>query len=266
MMGTMTGTAAMLFYSVGFLIFVLGLVFGSFLNVVIYRAPLEKSIIRPRSFCPACRTPIAFYDNIPVLSFILLKGKCRACGAKIPFVYPLVEILTGLSFFLSFYFFGLSWKALELAVLLSAAVAITFIDLKHRIIPDEINIFLFVFAVFLPKDIWNVSYLAGVGLSSLSGLASGLVLFLIAVAAEKIFKQEAMGMGDVKLITALGAFFGFQSIFWLIFISSLIGSVVGIAVKIRKKEKGYTMIAFGPYLCGAAIIYMLFEPNLKPLF
>ncbi|MDO9513537.1 MAG: prepilin peptidase [Elusimicrobiota bacterium] len=266
MMGTMTGTAAMLFYSVGFLIFVLGLVFGSFLNVVIYRMPLEKSIIHPRSFCPACNTPIVFYDNIPVLSFLLLRGQCRSCGAKIPFVYPLVEILTGLSFFISFYFFGLSWKALELAVLLAAAVAVTFIDLKHRIIPDEINIFLFVFAVFLPKDLWNVSYWAGAGLSALSGLAAGMVLFLIAIAAEKIFKQEAMGMGDVKLITALGAFFGFQSIFWLIFISSLIGSVVGVAVKIRRKEKGYTMIAFGPYLFAAAIIYFLFKPQMGLLF
>ncbi len=258
-------TAYALFYFLSAFIFLTGLVFGSFLNVVIYRLPLEKSLIRPRSFCPECKTPIAFYDNIPVLSFILLKGKCRSCSAKISPVYPLVEILTGVSFLLSFYFFGVSWKALEMAVLLAASTAITFIDLRHRIIPDEINIFLFVFAVFLPKEIWRTSYLASAGLSALSGITAGVVLFLIAIAAEKIFKQEAMGMGDVKLITALGAFFGFQSIFWLIFISSLIGSVVGIAVKLRKREKGYTMIAFGPYLCVAAVIYTLFEPRLKLL-
>jgi len=255
--------ATALFYLIGAFIFLMGLVFGSFLNVVIYRLPLEKSLIRPRSFCPVCGVPIAFYDNIPVLSFLLLRGKCRSCSAKISPVYPLVELLTGMSFFLSFYFFGVSWKALELAVLLGASIAITFIDLEHRIIPDEINIFLFVFAVFLPKEIWNTSYFGSVGLSALSGVTAGVVLFLIAIAAEKIFKQEAMGMGDVKLITALGAFFGFQSIFWLIFISSLIGSVVGIAVKLHKREKGYTMIAFGPYLCAAAVIYMLVEPRLK---
>ncbi|MBA3066587.1 prepilin peptidase [bacterium] len=258
--------ATAIFYLIGVLIFLTGLVFGSFLNVVIYRLPLEKSIIRPRSFCPVCGAPIAFYDNVPVLSFLLLRGKCRSCSAKISPVYPLVELLTGVSFFLSFYFFGISWKALEIAVLLASSIAITFIDLKHRIIPDEINIFLFVFAVFLPKEIWGVSYWPAAGLSALSGLSAGLVLFLIAIAAEKIFKQEAMGMGDVKLITALGAFSGFHSIFWLIFISSLIGSVVGIAVKLRKREKGYTMIAFGPYLCAAAIIYTLFEPRLKLLF
>jgi len=262
----MMENAVTLFYLSGAFIFMTGLVFGSFLNVVIYRLPLEKSLIRPRSFCPECKTPIAFYDNIPVLSFLILKGKCRRCSAKISLVYPLVEILTGLSFFLSFYFFGVSWKALELAVLLGASIAITVIDLKHRIIPDEINIFLFVFAVFLPKEIWHSSYPVSVGLSALSGITAGVVLFLIAILAEKIFKQEAMGMGDVKLITALGAFFGFQSIFWLIFISSLIGSVIGIAVKLRKKEKGYTMIAFGPYLCAAAVIYTLFEPRLKLLF
>ncbi|MCD6311237.1 MAG: prepilin peptidase [Elusimicrobia bacterium] len=257
--------ATAIFYFLSVFVFLMGLVFGSFLNVVIYRLPLEKSLIRPRSFCPKCGTPIVFYDNIPVLSFILLKGKCRGCSAKISPVYPLVEILTGMSFFLSFYFFGVSWKALGLVVLLAASIAITFIDLKHRIIPDEINIFLFVFAVFLPKNIWNASYFGSVGLSALSGITAGVVLFLIALLAEKIFKQEAMGMGDVKLITALGAFFGFQSIFWLIFISSLIGSLVGIAVKLRKREKGYTMIAFGPYLCSAAIIYALFEPKLQLL-
>ncbi|MEA2082501.1 MAG: prepilin peptidase, partial [Elusimicrobiota bacterium] len=236
MTGAGIENAYAVFYVLGAFIFLLGLVFGSFLNVVIYRLPLEKSLIKPRSFCPACGAPVAFYDNIPVLSFLLLKGKCRNCSAKISPVYPLVELLTGLSFFLSFYFFGVSWKALQLAVLLGASIAVTFIDLEHSIIPDEINIFLFVFAVLVPKEIWNNSYWVSAGFSALSGLTAGVVLFLIAILAEKIFKQEAMGMGDVKLITALGAFSGFQSIFWLIFISSLVGSVFGIAVKLRRKE------------------------------
>jgi len=242
------------------LVFIFGLVFGSFANVLIYRIPLEKSIIKPGSSCPACGRGILWYDNIPVLSFLLLKGRCRFCKEKISIIYPLVELFMGISFALSFYFFGFTLKTLVFIILSFYTIVISAIDLKYRIIPDEINLTLFLFGVFIPKE--GIPYFKGVLFSVLSGICAGVILLILAVIFSKIFKTEALGMGDVKLITALAAFGGFSSIFWLIFISSLIGSVVGIFIKIVKRQKGYTTIAFGPYLCLALIIFLILKNRL----
>ncbi|MCD6413248.1 MAG: prepilin peptidase [Elusimicrobia bacterium] len=248
-----------------FVVFLLGLMFGSFANVLIYRLPNNISPVFPRSFCPNCRQPIKWFDNIPVLSFLLLKGKCRRCGALISIRYPLVELAVAIGFSAIFYFYGVSEKFLTISILFFYAVAISGIDIEYRIIPDELNITLFIFGVFLPKSFQN-GYLRGVFLSAGAGLAAGAVLFLLAVFFSKIFRQEAMGMGDVKLITALASFTGFSSIFWLIFLSSVFGSIVGIAVKLIKRQKGFTQIAFGPYLCLAAIFYEIFSNKLPHLF
>jgi len=244
--------------------FIFGLIFGSFANVLIYRIPLEKSIIKPGSFCPLCGRAIYWYDNIPFLSFILLKGRCRFCGEKISILYPLVELLMGISFALSFYFFNFSLKTLIFIILSFYTIVISAIDLKHRIIPDEINFTLFLLGVFIPKG--GISYFKGVLFSVFSGICAGVVLFVLAVIFSRVFKTEALGMGDVKLITALAAFGGFSSIFWLIFISSLLGSIVGIFIKIIKRQKGYTTIAFGPYLCLALIIFLILKNKLTLFF
>jgi len=248
-----------------FFIFVIGLVFGSFANVLIYRMPQELSVVSPRSFCRNCGLTIFWYDNIPVLSFILLRGRCRFCKAKISEQYPLVELLTGLVFALIFYFFGFTWMTLILIIISFHTVVISLIDFKYGIIPDELNLSLFILGVLIPGPFFKSSFLKMLAYSAVSALAAGLILFLIAVIFSKIFKQEAMGMGDVKLIAALAAFTGLPSIFWLIFLSSVFGSAVGIVIKIIKREKGFTKIAFGPYLCLAAIFYVLFSEYLPAL-
>ena len=248
-----------------FFVFLFGLVFGSFANVLIYRLPNGISPVLPRSFCPHCRNPIKWFDNIPVLSFLLLRGKCRHCGAPISVRYPLIEILMALGFAAIFYYFGFSNKAVVLTILFFYTVVISEIDLKHRIIPDELNLTLFLFGIFIPKPGFP-GYFKGVLYSSAAALLAGAILFLLAVFFSKIFKQEAMGMGDVKLISALAAFTGFKSIFWLIFLSSIFGSIVGIGVKIVQHKKGFTQIAFGPYLCAAGLFYEIFSKKLPPLY
>ena len=251
------------YYLVLFFVFITGLVFGSFANVLIYRLPRGLSPVAPSSFCPVCGEAISFYDNIPLLSYILLGGKCRRCSSRISIRYLLVELFSGFSFAAPVFFFGFTAQAFQIIVLLYFFIIITPIDLKYALIPDEINLALFFFGVLIPKS--GAPYLRTAFFSVLSALIAGLVLFMIAAAAAKIFGEEAMGMGDVKLIAALAATTGMSSIFWLIFISSVLGSVVGITVKIIKKSKGYTRIAFGPYLCLAALIYTIFASKLPPL-
>lgn len=248
-----------------FFVFIIGLVFGSFANVLIYRMPQEKSVVSPRSFCPDCGRTIFWYDNIPVLSFILLNGRCRFCAAKIARQYPLVELFTGFIFALIFHFFGFTWMTLILLIISFHTVVISLIDFSHGIIPDELNLSLFVSGILIPGLFFRSSFLKMLAYSAVSALAAGFILFLIAVIFSRIFKQEAMGMGDVKLIAALAAFTGLPSIFWLIFLSSVFGSVVGIVIKIIKREKGFTKIAFGPYLCLAAVFYILFSEYLPAL-
>jgi len=248
-----------------FFVFIMGLAFGSFANVLIYRMPLGKSVVSPRSFCPACGRTILWYDNIPLLSFALLKRRCRFCGAKISAQYPLVELFTGLVFALIFHFFGFTQTSLLLIIISFHTIAISLIDFKHGIIPDELNLSLFVLGVIMPGPFFRGPCWKMLIYSVLSAAIAGFVLFLIAIIFSRIFRQEAMGMGDVKLIAALAAFTGFPSIFWLIFLSSVFGSIVGIAVKIIKREKGLTKIAFGPYLCFASIFYILFSEHLPAL-
>ena len=248
-----------------FFVFIIGLVFGSFANVLIYRMPRGQSIVSPRSFCPACGRTIFWYDNIPLLSFILLKRRCRFCSAKISAQYPLVELFTGMLFALIFYFFGFTTTALILAIISFHTIAISLIDFRYGIIPDELNLSLFILGVIIPGPFFSGAFWKMMLYSVFSAVVAGFVLFLIVVIFSHIFKQEAMGMGDVKLIAALAAFTGFPSIFWLVFLSSVFGSIVGIVVKIIKRETGFTKIAFGPYLCLAAIFFVLFSKQLPSL-
>lgn len=234
------------------LIFVFGAVIGSFLNVCIYRIPSNVPFFTVRSYCPQCQGLIPWYCNIPILSYLALRGRCLACKASIPFRYPLVEGLNGGLFVLVFFYFGFSSATLVYWLLVAALVVITFIDLDHQIIPDVISLpgivvgFLCSFAVpWLP---W---------LDSLLGiLAGGGSLFLVALVYEFLTKKEGMGGGDIKLLAMLGAFLGWQAILPIIFFSSLLGSLVGIPVMLLKQADSKLAIPFGPFLATGALVFL----------
>ena len=236
--------------------FVLGSVIGSFLNVCIYRIPAGESIVHPPSRCPACGSGIRWYQNVPVLSYMLLGGKCASCRIRISLRYPLVEALTGVLFVLVFHHFGLQGATLVYWLFAAALVTITFIDLDHQIIPDVISLpgiavgFLCSFAV--PWLSWTDSLL-GI-------LAGGGSLYLVAVVYELLTRKEGMGGGDIKLLAMIGAFLGWKAILPIIFISSFMGTLVGVPVMLLKKADGKLAIPFGPFLAAAALFYLFWGP------
>lgn len=232
--------------------FIFGAVVGSFLNVCIYRIPDNESIIKPLSRCPQCKKPIRFYDNIPIISFLILKGKCRDCGQKISWRYPLVELITGLLALLLFIKFGLSLQFLAAFVFTAVLIIITFIDLDHQIIPDVLTlpgIPIFLLAgIFIMKVPWHEA-LIGV-------LIGGGVLFAIAFVYEKMTKREGMGGGDIKLLGMIGGFFGWKALIFILLMSSLAGAIIGIALMIIKKQDMKYAVPFGPFLAAAAVAYI----------
>ncbi len=234
--------------------FIFGTAIGSFLNVIIWRWPRKESIITPGSRCPKCGKPIAWYDNLPILSFILLAGRCRDCREKISFRYPLIELLSGILSLVAFWCFGPTRWYLIYFAFLSGLLAASIIDLEHRLIPDEISIGGAVFAIglsFLPGNKIPV-------LDSLIGALAGfLILFLVAEGYYLIARREGMGLGDAKLLAMIGAFLGFRSLPLIIFIGPLLGSVVGIFFLALSKEGRYYKIPFGPFLAVAAMIYLV---------
>jgi leader peptidase (prepilin peptidase) / N-methyltransferase len=236
------------------LIFIFGLCIGSFLNVCIYRIPESKSVVSPGSMCPGCGNPIKFYDNIPVLSYILLRAKCRNCDAIISMRYPLVELLTGL-FALSVYIkFGSTLEALVYFVFLAPLLVVTFIDIDHRIIPDLISlpgIFLFFIASFMLSTISIRDSLLGI-------LAGGGILFIIAELYLRFTGKEGMGGGDVKLLAMIGALIGWQGVLFTIFVSSLIGTIIGIVIMLIKGKNLKLAVPFGPFLSLGAVTYVFF--------
>ncbi|CAN2050723.1 leader peptidase (prepilin peptidase) / N-methyltransferase [Candidatus Magnetomoraceae bacterium gMMP-1] len=242
-------------YLIEIIIFIFGLCIGSFLNVCIYRLPEESmSVLNPKtSFCPKCNRSIRFYDNIPVLSYILLMGKCRFCKASISFRYPMIEFLSGLFALCVFFKFGLTWEMIIYYILISSLLVITFIDLDHQIIPDVISlpgIFVGFAASFILPDInWKTS-LIGI-------IAGGGSFYLIAVIYSLIKKIDGMGGGDIKLLAMLGAFFGLKGVLFIIFVSSAVGTVVGTITMIGSKDRGLKFkIPFGPFLSFAAMLYI----------
>jgi leader peptidase (prepilin peptidase)/N-methyltransferase len=237
-------------------VFLFGAAVGSFLNVVIHRLPREESVVSPPSRCPGCGSRIAWYDNIPILSWLLLRGKCRTCQSPISGQYPLVELLNGLLTFFLFLRYGPTPGFLVLFLLCSSLVAITFIDLEHQIIPDVIS---------LPGILVGFacsSLVTGIGWKdSLIGiLVGGGSLFLVAWGYELLTKKEGMGGGDIKLLAMLGAFFGWRAVLFIIFAASLIGSVVGITLMLVQKKDGKLAVPFGPFLAGGALLYIFFGP------
>lgn len=238
--------------------FVLGAVTGSFLNVCIYRMPLGQSVVSPGSCCMACGTPVRWFDNLPILSWLLLRGRCRSCAAPFSIRYPLVELLTGLLCLLLFLKFGLSLSFAVLFLFCAALVVVTFIDFDHQIIPDEITLPGMVIgllcAVVLPPPTW---------LSSLLGIVVGWgSLALVFYGYLWLTGREGMGGGDAKLLAMIGAFLGLKAIPFVIFVSSLVGSLAGLTLMALRGKDRHLAIPFGPYLVAGAILYIFFGPQL----
>ena len=237
------------------IITLMGAAIGSFLNVCIRRLPAGESLVLPASHCPKCNNPIRFYDNIPVISYLLLQGKCRHCREGISFQYPLVELLAALMALLLFWKFGLTLKLLISFIFTCSLIVITFVDLEHQIIPDIITLpgipIFFLMAVFIMGVPW---------LDALLGmLIGGGILYAIAFGYELIRKAEGMGGGDIKLLAMLGAFCGWQSLFFILFVSSFLGAIVGLTVILVKGKDMKYAVPFGPFLSLAAIAYIFWE-------
>lgn len=227
-----------------------GMLFGSFLNVCIYRIPRGESIAFPASHCPNCQHPIKPYDNIPVVSFLWLRGKCRSCNAAISWRYPMVEALTGVLFWYIVHRYSFTWAALAYTVFTALLIAISFIDLDHMIIPDVLSlpgIALGIAASFVIPRPWY---------DSLIGLfVGGGMIWIVGSLGELVFKKEAMGGGDVKLMAMIGAFLGWKMVLLTIFFASLIGAIIGIAMKLAT---GNEYIPFGPFLSAGALCALFF--------
>jgi len=240
------------------MIFMFGMCVGSFMNVCIYRLPVSKSIVHPRSMCPHCKTPIPFYDNIPVFSYILLRRKCRFCKSPIPFRYPVVELLGGLFSLGVFLKFGLSLEGLIYYIFIATLLVITFIDIDHQIIPDRITlpgIVVFFLASFALPSISLKDSLLGL-------LVGGGTLFLIGWSYSLITHKEGMGGGDIKLLAMIGVLIGWKGILFTIFTSSATGTIAGIIKMLHQRKNMKLAIPFGPFLSIGAILYIFFGPQI----
>lgn len=237
---------------------IFGALVGSFLNVCIYRLPKEESIVTPGSHCPYCKKPIAFYDNIPLISYLLLKGKCRHCKKSISSRYPLIEGITALISFLLLLKYGPSWDYLIYFSFASALMVITVIDLDHQIIPDVISLPGVGVGLISSFVLTHITFL-----ESLIGMVlGGGSLFLVATIYQWLFKREGMGGGDIKLLAMIGAFLGWKAVILTILLSSLIGSVAGMVVIVFKGKDFKYAIPFGPFLSLGALISMFYGENI----
>ena len=250
-------------------IFLFGLAVGSFLNVCIYRIPLpDVSIHSPRrSFCPKCNNPINPYDNIPVLSYLLLRGKCRHCKAKISAVYPCVELGTAVLFLLMFYHFGLTLEFLLALIFVTLLIPISVIDARHYIIPNVLIdtglILGLVIVCTIAYQRGDVGYL----LTRLTGTVIGVgITYLIGYIGETIFRKSAMGGGDINLMALNGLFLGaWKELVMVIAFSAVSGAIVGTVIVARRRDR-QTTIPYGPFLAGAAVLVLLWGDKLWHLY
>ena len=245
--------------------FILGCIWGSFSNVCIYRLPQNISVSKGRSYCLSCQKQIRWYDNIPLISYIILMAKCRDCSTKIDFKYFLVELISGLNFLIIFYFFGISIESLLLIILSIFFLIIYFIDLKHFIIPNELTyplIFLGFGKTFLTNQNYFIfpDYLNSI----IGGVAGYTIIWLIIFLYKKLKNIEGMGLGDAKLLAAMGFWFGWICLPFILFFSSLIALLTNVPSLLNKTKDLQTKIPFGPYIILGCIIYLLlFEKIIK---
>jgi leader peptidase (prepilin peptidase)/N-methyltransferase len=226
----------------------LGLCVGSFLNVCIYRLPLDQSLAWPGSHCPRCSRPLAWFENIPVVAWLALRGRCRSCRTRISVVYPLVEAFTGAMFLWATWQYGVDWLLASRLLLGCALIVLFFIDLEHRILPNVITVpgtaIGFLFSFVAPPG-W---------VSSLIGLTvGGLIPLVIAEVYLRVRRVEGLGMGDVKMLALVGAFLGWKQVLLTLVMASILGSLVGVPLAIRQRDMKAAM-PFGTFLAIAAMI------------
>ena len=247
-------------YTFAGIIFYLGACVGSFLNVCIYRLPDEnQSIVKPSSFCPSCKKSIRWYDNVPLLSYIILRGKCRNCSEKISIRYFLVELVTALSFLVFFEYFGLSVRTFFLLYLFCSLLVATVIDFKLKIIPDEVTFYGIliglVWSFLSPEVQFEIDPRLAIADSILGVLVGGGVIYLVAVIGDFLFKKESMGGGDIKLLAMIGAFLGWKMAILTFLLSPYFAIFFALYSKFYKKE---SVIPFGPFLSGACLVSLFF--------
>lgn len=260
-------------------VFIFGSMIGSFLNVCIFRIPIEKSVVKPRSYCPACKKTIPWYDNIPILSYVLLRGKCRFCGAGIALSYFLVEVLTAFVFIFLFNHFGLSFNFFYYSLFICGLIVGTFVDIRHRIIPDEISVGGIIVGFLLNAirafNLRTTSYDLRTVIDSLLGIIiGGGIIYLTAKIFDLVYfkmlkkppidgETESMGGGDVKLLAMIGAFLGWQGAVLTFFIAPFFGLIVGVINLMIRKEH---TIPYGPFLSLAAIVSLFWSGPIIRLF
>jgi leader peptidase (prepilin peptidase) / N-methyltransferase len=237
---------------------ILGALIGSFLNVCIYRLPRQESIAWPGSHCPRCSHSIAWYDNIPILSYLALAGRCRHCIARISFGYPLVEILNASGYVALLWVFGPGWVAVVYGLFYSALLVVAGTDLSHKIIPNAVTlpgiiVGLICASTVLPLGFWD---------SLLGILVGGGILWVLAWASPYLFGKEGMGGGDIKLLAMIGAFLGWKPALMTIMIGSFLGSLVGVALIAARVLKREEYIPFGPFLVCGALLALFFGQSI----
>lgn len=247
---------------------IFGLLIGSFLNVCIYRLPRDLSVVQPRSYCPNCENTIAWYDNVPVVSYVALGGRCRGCRASIPLRYPLVELLTAAAFFLGVYTLGLTAAALKFSIFAAMQIALLFTDLEERILPDEFTIggavIGVVFAAFVPPpggllqffvpQEWDRRIVSMLEAAIAALFVSG-VLWSIGELYYRVRHREGLGLGDVKMVAMIAAFLGVAGALFTVVVGSVLGSICGLVyIWLARKEAATYELPFGSFLAVGALL------------
>jgi len=248
-------------------IFFLGTCLGSFLNVCVYRMPRGESIIFPGSHCPICKKDIRWYQNIPVFSFVFLKGHCKNCGGKISFLYPIVEILSGLLALVLFLKFGLTYKFFVYAMLFYVLLIASFIDFKTFEISNGIILFLLISGIILslifPGLHKKAFFTKSIFESVLGILVGGGIMYVTASIGNFLLKKETMGGADIKLMAAIGAFLGWKNCIYIFFLSPIFGLIFAIFVLLKKKE---SIIPYAPFISMATVFVVFYADVLQRLF
>ena len=246
-------------------VIVLGGLWGSFANVCIYRLPLDKGVVSGRSYCPKCKKQITWKDNIPIISYLLLNGKCRKCKKPISSQYALVEFLSILFFTIIYFIYGITLTTLLLMILSLSFIIIFFIDLKHFIIPNEITFSMMALG-FLKSFDPNLNSLFPNYINSLIGGLLGYgIIWSIIYFYKQVRKKEGMGLGDAKLFAVVGFWFGWLSIPFIIFLSSIIALLSVVPSLLKNSRTMSSQIPFGPYIIIGTLIYLFFENSFKSL-
>ena len=247
-------------------VILMGALWGSFANVCIYRLPKGQDVVSGRSNCPKCKKKIVWNDNIPIISYFLLGGKCRKCKKKISSQYSLVELISIFSFFSIYYLYGITLTTLLLMILSLSFIVIFFIDLKHFIIPNSITFPMMALGFIKSFDPNLNAIFPNYILSLLGGLFGYGIIWSITFFYKQIKKKEGMGLGDAKLLSVIGFWFGLKAIPFVIFLSSIIALISVIPDLMKKSKSMSSKIPFGPYIILGALVYLIFENKIDSMF